>query len=719
MMRKVLGGIFLVNYIMILNIIADEGMWLLPKIGYLNIDSMQKRGLKLHPDSIWSLSNPSLKDAVIIFGNGCTGEVVSSEGLIFTNHHCGYDAIQSLSSVAHDYLNDGFWAKNKSEELSCKGLSVSFVKRFENVTDSILDSLSTIMDEEKRNTIIDSRIAKMEKIASKDDQYMAEVKSFYSGNEYYLVVYEVFKDIRLVGSPPTSIGKFGGDTDNWMWPRHTADFSVFRIYADSTNKPQNYCGSNIPYKPKKFFTISLNGVEKDSFTMTIGYPGMTERYITSAETREIMEVINPGRIKIRGARQNILQKEMEQNHQVQIQYAAKYALSSNYWKYSIGQNARLVKLNVIERKKEQENKFLQWANQDSVRKLKYGSCINEISSSIEEREPYLNALHYYYEALFKGVDILGFAKQFVTFYEELCRKNPDTSTVNKSIVAIKNYYPDFFRNFSISADQKVANEMFAIFSANIDAKFKSAFYLDLERKYKNSWQKYLAKIYSKTFLADSNKVREFLENPSSKRLKSDPVFMFTYQTIQKYREIYSSYTSSKILIQKGQRNYLSGIEEMYNKKVFYPDANFTMRLSYGIVKDYYPMDAVHYDYKTTLAGLINKEDTTNPDFEVPVQLKKLFYKKEYGRYSKTSEMPLCFISTNDITGGNSGSPVINGRGELIGIAFDGNWEAMSGDIIYEPSFQRTISVDIRFVLFIIDKFAGAKNIINELKINNL
>ena len=697
---------------------ADEGMWLLPKIKELNIDTMHCLGFKLSAEDIYSVTNPSLKDAIIIFGNGCTGEIVSEKGLIFTNHHCGYDAIQSLSSVDHNYLKDGFWATDNKTELSCNDLTVRFLKRFENVTDSVLSDLPDTLNEIDRNFKISKIEEAIEKDAKDSGRFEAEVRPFFGGNEYYLIVYEVFKDVRLVGTPPESIGKFGGDTDNWMWPRHTGDFSVFRVYADSLGKPAKYNKANVPLKPKKFLPVSLKGISQGDFTMTLGYPGTTKRFYTTSEVEETTDVINKTRIKFRGAKQVIQLKDMNADPKVRIQYASKYARSSNYWKYSIGQNKGLNRLHVIDRKQEMEKNFIKWTELDSLRKAKYGNSIQNISDAIKIRRPYLIASQIYNEGLFRGVEIFNYAFQMVQLYEELSLPNPDTSKVNKYVKELRNYSTNFFRNYNQNTDKKLALTMLEMLSKTLDEEYKFDYLTELENTFTDNYQKYVNIIYKRAFFLNSKKLEKFLENPRAKKLYNDPTFMFTYNAVQKYREFNAKYNIQKNLLQKGQRLFISGLREMSPGKKFYPDANFSMRMSYGKVQSYNPYDATHFDFSTTLKGVIEKEDTSIFEFKVPEKLKQLYNSKNYGPYSKGNDMPVCFLSTNDITGGNSGSPVLNTNGELIGIAFDGNWEAMSGDLIYEPELQRTISIDIRYVLFIIDKFANAQYLLNELNIKN-
>jgi len=513
-MKKII--IFLLSLFFLFPIFstADEGMWLLPKVKEFNIDTMRKYGLNLSAEEIYSVSNPSLKDAVVVFGGGCTGEVVSSEGLVFTNHHCGFEAIQSISSVDRDYLKDGFWATDKKTEIPCKDLTVSFLVRFDDVTDSIIPFLPDTLSEKNRKEVIDSIKIKLCKVASDSGRYETEVKDFYGGTQYYLIVTKVYKDIRLVGTPPSSIGKFGGNTDNWMWPRQTGDFSMFRIYSDSVGNPVNYSPSNIPYKPLKFLPVSLKGVEDGDFSMIIGYPGITQRFMTTSEIKEIFEVVNPTRIKIRGARLDTMLKDMKANPKINIQYASKYARSVNYWKYSIGENKGITRLHVIERKKELENKYSTWVQQDSVRSLKFDSGISIIDKAIEFQKPYLYAIQYYNEAFFRGIELYTIGRQLIPLYEQMQKSGYDTIKIKHLTNSLQVFSSRFFKDYNLTTDKKIAGGMFQLFSSDIDKDYKFDLFLELEKKYIANYRKFVQKIYNKSFLTDSIKLKEFLMNPS-------------------------------------------------------------------------------------------------------------------------------------------------------------------------------------------------------------
>ena len=709
--------IFLVSVLSFDSLRADEGMWLLPLLEKLNISAMQQMGCRLTAEDIYSINCSSLKDAIVIFGGGCTGEMVSDEGLLFTNHHCGYDAIQQHSSLDHDYLSDGFWAKSKNEEMHTPGLRVTFLIRIEDVTDRINARLNDSMTEMERNEVINDICAEITDEATNETHYTADVESFFGDNSFYLAVYETFTDVRMVGVPPSSIGKFGDETDNWVWPRHTGDFSIFRVYAGVDGKPAAYSSDNVPLKPRHFLPVSLKGVEKEDFAMILGYPGATDRFMTSHGVNELLEIDLPTRVKIRGEKQEIMRRHMYADQAVKIKYATKYARSSNYWKYSIGQISGIRRLDVFNRKLEQEEHFTQWVNANAERKAKYGDALTLINSGIEANKEYNLTGSYLMECFLQGAELSLLAIQFTSLYNELAKKKPDTDIVKSLVENARNGTDEFFKNYDSSLDREVTTAMLKRYFKDISESNYPNFHKTIAQKYKGDVGRYAQDWFDKSIFATPARVNAFLKKPSAKALHNDLVFQAGRSIRQSFGMIRNEMMANNELIDKGYRLYIAGILEMDEDKLWYPDANFTMRLTYGKVLDYFPRDAVYYSYYTTLKGVMEKEDPTNPEFEVPARLKELFEKKDFGRYAdKHGEMPVCFITNNDITGGNSGSPVINGRGELIGIAFDGNWEAMSGDIVFEPEVQRTISVDIRYVLFIIDKFAGAAYLLDEMKV---
>jgi hypothetical protein len=714
-MKKFAGAFICMILFWNCNLKADEGMWLLPLIQKLNIDTMHSLGLKLTAEQIYSINNGSLKDAIVLFNGGCTGEIVSESGLLLTNHHCGFDAIQNHSSVEHNYLQDGFWAKDYREELPNRDLMVTFLIRIEDVSEKIMAALSDSMSERTRKDRISTMSDSISAIAISNTDYNASVESLFGGNNFYLFVYEDYKDVRLVGAPPVGIGKFGFDTDNWMWPRHTGDFSVFRVYSSPKGKPATYDKNNVPLKPKYSLPISLKGVHKNDYAMVLGYPGTTQRYMTSYEIKEMMEITNPNRIKIRGLRQDILMKDMLADEKVNIEYASKYFRSSNYWKYSIGQNEGLKKLNIPEKKLQQEADFMKWVNADQQRKAKYGEALDLIKNAVEGRADYEHTLEYTYETFFSSAEIIAFANKATFLYMNMLR-DPDNHRLIDSLTRIlKSRWDDFYQEYNAATDRKVVPAMIRLYHENVQGVLQPTLFSEIQSKFKNDFDAYAKNMFDKSIFSDPEKMRNFVDHPSMKVLKKDPAFRAAQSALETYRMVYLKVASFDEDYEKGSRLYIAGLQEMNPDKIFYPDANLTMRLTYGTVEDYFPRDAVHYDYRTTLTGVMEKENADNHEFKVPEKLKQLYRDKDYGPYGEDGVMPTCFLTTNDITGGNSGSPVLDGEGNLLGLAFDGNWEAMSSNIVFEPALQRCICVDIRYVLFIIDKFAGATNLINEMK----
>jgi hypothetical protein len=673
-------------------------------------------GCKLSADDIYSINHSSLKDAIVIFGEGCTGEIVSDSGLVFTNHHCGFDYIQDHSTLEHDYLQDGFWATKRSDELPNQGLEVRFLKRIEDVTQQIRGQISDTLSLENRRMRTEDVIKAIEDTASEEDRYEAKVTPFFAGNEYYLFIYQVYKDVRLVGTPPSSIGKFGYDTDNWEWPRHTGDFSIFRVYTAPDGSPADYSPENIPLKPAYSLPVSLDGMSEGDPTIILGYPGNTNRYLCSYGIREIMDVVNDCRVKVRTVRQDILKKDMSADPRIQIQYAAKYSISSNYWKYSIGQNRRLDALKVLNKKQEEEALFQQWTDADSLRKVEYGNILSDMSSIYEIRKTHLYNFYAINESFYLATELIGFITSF-QYLNVLLQVNSEiTEDMKEEIDVLKQETEKFFKDYNQQTDMKVARAMFELYKEMIPVSQQPEIYTTIQKKYKGNLDKFIQHLYSRTFFLDKEKILDFLNNPSLKVLKKDMGFTVARSIFAKYYEEYSALDAYEAKLDNLDRLYMKARMEMYPDRNFYPDANFTMRLTYGKVSSYSPGDAIHYSAFTTLKGVIEKEDSTNYEFIVPDRLKKLYQAKNYGNYGIDGTMPVCFITDNDITGGNSGSPVLSAKGELIGLAFDGNWEAMSGDISYESDLQRCICVDIRYVLFIIDKYAGDSRLINELKI---
>ena len=709
--------IFLLGFLLIASPLAkaDEGMWLLPLLKKYNISTMQSMGLELSAEDLYSINKSSMKDAIVIFGGGCTGEIISDKGLLLTNHHCGYGAIQRHSSTEHDYLKDGFWAMSLDEEIATPGLNVTFLVSIEDVTDQVTKKVKTKMTEEERSKAIQKVAKELEDKASEGNHYNTTVRNYYGGNKYYLLVYEVFTDVRMVGAPPSSIGKFGADSDNWMWPRHTGDFSMFRVYADKDNNPADYSASNVPYKPKHHLPVSLKGVEKDDFAMIMGYPGGTTRYMTSWEVGETETITNAQRSFIRGIRQEIILEDMLASDEVRIKYASKYSGSSNYWKFSIGQNQSLKRLKIKEAKRVEQEKFSKWVNEDSKRVKVYGETLDLIKSAIEGRNDFMYASTYLSETILRGTEIISLASR-ATELSKLLEKG-ETKDIDSMVERLKKSARGFYKDYNAPTDRKVAKAMFKLYADKVKKEFHPTIFTKVNEEFNGDFNRFIDNLFDNSVFVDSSKLWKFLDNPTAEALNNDPAFIASSSISKEAGKIWGELSEFNKNFAKGHRLYVGGIMEMNDGQPMYPDANFTMRLTYGKVLDYYPRDGVYYNYYTTLKGVMEKEDPDNWEFVVPDKLKELYQNKDYGQYAtKDGEMPLNFISNNDITGGNSGSPVINGKGELIGTAFDGNWEAMSGDIVFEPEFQRCINVDIRYTLFIIDKYAGAKHLIDEMTI---
>jgi hypothetical protein len=696
----------------------DEGMWLPLLIERLNYVDMEKMGLHLTADELYSINHSSLKDAIVGLSKGsattgffCTAEVVSDQGLIFTNHHCGYDAVQNQSSTAHDYLTDGFWAFSKKEELPNEGLSASFLVRMENVTDSILPFLSDTLKESARSEKVKNLTARMKKRASENGQYEVSVKPFFGGNEYYLFVFKTYQDVRLAGAPPSSIGKFGGDTDNWMWPRHTGDFTVFRIYSDSLGKPASYNISNIPLHAAYHLPISLKGIKKDDFAMIWGYPANTSRYLTSFGLEYNTNTLYPSIIKIFGKELEVMKERMDADPAVRIAYSANYATKANTWKNFIGQIQMLRKNKVEDKKKAIEKEFTDWYGKNPSLQKKYGKVLPDLAEGYNKLGK-LTVPSIYASRIGLALEIVAFSGKFSGLETALEKKNQDA--VTEAAAQLKDVTADHFKKMDLQISRNTLRELLKIYARDIPQKDLPSVFQLIEKKYHNDMNEFSEAVYSKSLFASAERTTAFLEKPSLKVLQKDLgwiMFQSFKDDAGKYMEPYSS---ARALVGAGNRHFIAGLREMNPRLVEYPDANSTMRMSYGKVLDYYPADAVHYEYYTTLKGVMQKEDSTNEEFIVPKKLKALYNAKDFGPYGENGDLVTCFLTTNDITGGNSGSPVINSQGQLIGLAFDGNWEAMSGDISFEPALQRTINVDIRYVLFVIDKFAGAKNLIDEL-----
>ena len=695
---------------------ADEGMWLLPLIEKLNMGKMTDLGLKLSAEDIYSLNKASIKDAIVIFGGGCTAEIVSSQGLLLTNHHCGYGQIQAHSTVEHDYLQDGYWAMTKEQELPNPNLSVTFLLKIEDVTDQILANIKPGMSETERNSAINEARTAIEKKAVEGTAYRATVSSFYGGNYFYLLVYERYMDVRFVGAPPSSIGKFGFDTDNWEWPRHTGDFSVFRVYAGTDGKPAPYSKDNVPLKPNYWLPVSIKDLDKGDYAMILGYPGRTQRYATSYEVDELLKITHPNRIKIRGIKQEIWMADMQADQKVNIQYASKYSGSSNYWKYSIGQKGGLERLNVKAEKQQIENQFNTWVAADASRRAKYGEALNMIRTSIDGRAEFANAQQYISECFMQGCELLRMNQVASMLIAAL--KSEDNQRITEANSPIKNYISSFLKDYNPPTDQKSMKAMIKLYRSDVPSKFHPDFYVNIvDKKFKGDVDRFVDDIFAKSVFASEARLSAFLNKPVLKTIERDPVFLMATSISKVSADVSKGLSQFDVSLTTGRRLWMAALMEMTPDKTLYPDANSTMRLSYGTVQDYDPKDAVTYKYYTTLQGVVDKYKPGDYEFDLPQRLIDLNNKKEFGRYaSPKGYMPVCFLTTNDITGGNSGSPVLNANGELIGLAFDGNWEAMSGDVAYETELQRTIAVDIRYVLWVMDVYAGAKHLVDEMDV---
>ena len=711
----------LILFISIQNVMADEGMWMPNLIKIINENDMQEMGLKLSADDIYNINNSSLKDAVVALnGGGCTAEMISSEGLMLTNHHCVDDIIQGHSSIENNYYENGFWAMSKSEELKNESLSATFLVSIEDVTNQFIDSLDISLSESERGKLISKISKQIVKEKTDSTTLSARVRSFYGGNEFYLITYITYRDVRLVGAPPASIGKFGGDTDNWMWPRHTGDFSLLRVYMAPDGSPAEYSVDNIPYVPKHHLPIQLDGVENEDYTMIMGYPGRTNRFLTSYGVKEALEITYPEIIKIRTKKLEIMKKGMDSDKKTKLQYTAKYSRISNYWKYYIGQSKGLKRMRVYSKKLAIENSFENWVNNgDSVRAKKYSGVLTELEKAYEKNKKIAFNRTYLTEAIFQGPEILSFS---YTMKNRINALPKDKEKRTEGLRKLKKLAKEFYKDYNPAIDQELLSAMLEMYYYNVPKSQHAPIFKKIENQlfgFKNLDFVFFAKnLFKRSYFSNEEKCINFLKNPSKYLAEKDPAYLVFSSIYDKYlSELYPGRKEVRDLMRRGNRLFIAGVREMDTLRNFYPDANSTMRVTYGKVKDYKAQEAVFYDYYTTLAGVIDKEDSTNNEFVVPDRLKELESTKDYGRYAdQDSVLRVNFISNNDITGGNSGSPVINAWGEIVGTAFDGNWEAMSGDIAFEKDIQRTISVDIRYIMFIIDKYANAGYLIDEMTI---
>ena len=682
---------------------ADEGMWMLPLLQKLNAGAMKDLGCKLSPEQIYSVNHSSLKDAVVIFGGGCTGEMISDKGLLVTNHHCGYSSIQKLSSDEHNYLEDGFWAMNSDEEIPVPGLSVTFLVSMSDVTEAV-----SATDDSVRESVIEG----LKKAAEEaNPNCKAMVESFYNDNAYYLIVYKIYRDVRFVGAPPASIGKFGGETDNWMWPRHTGDFSMFRVYAGKDNEPAEYSEDNKPYVPKQSLKISLKGINEGDFTMIMGYPGSTQRYQTEAQLQQMMDSHDIS-IAARTVRQDIMWKWMEKDPSIRLKYADKYANSANGWKKWIGEKKAFADLDIIGKEHEKEAEFQKWIEKKSDRKALYGTSVQDIADGVKANAQNENDLRLLGETVL-NIELCTFNLIFDNVCSRFLDKGVDTvAAIDKALEAVKSRYEDYC--------EPLDHEMAAALLKHYRDNARKENYLEIigEDFATLDIDKYVDGLYKESIFTSFDKLKEAVESSGMDTVRNDPANILLMAPLKVYYRLGKGMDKdAEAKVQTASKAYTAGLMEWQKGKAMYPDANFTMRLTYGTVKSYSPKDALTYKYYSTIYGVIEKEDPDNYEFKVPAKLKQLYINRDYGRYAMADgNLPCCFLTNNDITGGNSGSPVLNAKGELIGLAFDGNWESMSSDVMFEPDLQRCICVDIRYVLFLVDKFGGAGYLTKEMNI---
>ncbi len=719
---------------------ANEGMWLPMLIKKLNMGDMKEAGLELSAEDIYSINQSSLKDAIVSLGGFCTGEIISPNGLMLTNHHCGYGQIQNHSTVENDYLSEGFWAMSYEEEKPNPGLFVRFLVRMEDVTERVTAELNEDMNASERNAAARKVYSDIIKEATEDTHYEAEVKPFLHGNEYYLMVYERFTDVRLVGAPPSSIGKFGGDTDNWMWPRHTGDFTLFRVYSGPDGKPAAYSEDNIPLKPRHHLPVSLDGVSEGDFTMVFGFPGSTDRYRTSYGIQQALDKTNQAVVDVRDVKLAIMREFMDADDEVRINFASKYASTANYWKYFQGQSEQLRRNRVANKKKKLEDAYRDWVKTlPADEQAHYGQALDLIREYYETSDKYAVTEIYAREAGLSGAEIFIFALrsgfaldryfQTESDYDSKIKLEKDKQAkqalvqekeekLNMLRDNLRNAAGNHFETYYPEIDQRLAAELLALYHRNLPSDVHPEFFATIvEKKFKGDFSDFADKLFGKSIFASEDAFNKFLDKPKQKSLGKDLGYIAAKDLYATYQYGENNHPEASDKKARGYRIFTAGLRQMQPDRKFYPDANSTLRLTWGSVGSYFPRDGAFYNYKTTHRGILQKENPNDREFVVPQRLLDLINAKDFGQYAdENGDLVINFISNNDITGGNSGSPVINGKGHLIGCAFDGNWEAMSGDIFFEDEIQRTISVDTRYILFIIDKYAGARNLIDEMTI---
>ncbi len=716
MIRKILLVCSIIICSSAIHLQSEEGIWLPLLTGQLNLDNMQAKGLELSAEDIYSINNASLKDAVVIFGSGCTGEIISGNGLLLTNYHCALKYIQSHSTADKDYLTSGFWAYSREEELPANGLTATLPVAIEDVTDKILEDINDNLPYNKRLEIIGERIDSLIDLVNIEYPYKIKIKPVFYGNEYYMFTYKVFDDIRLVGAPPSSVGNFGGDTDNWIWPRHTGDFALFRIYADSANKPAEYSPYNIPYKPRKYLQISLNGYREGDFTMVYGFPATTQQFLTSSGINTVLNKTLPLKVMIRKEKENIIKTHINDNDELRIKYAAEYARIRNARKKWEGILEGLERKNVVQLKEEQESQFNNRINDDSTLEEKYGGLLPGFGELYNELLPYYKAEELLFETVLKN-DLISFMSQFknLVFYSE----DASEETIKDAVEQLKKASDSFFKDYSIDIDKMMLARMLEIYYNNVDKQFHPDILNMIIKKSKGDFSEYSDYVFSKSIFVDHAKVRKLLQHyslASAARIEDDPAFqLYTGFMDIYYAGVYPNLRVMNIKLDSMYRDYVEDLMEMQPDRQFYPDANRTLRLSFGKVAGYYPGDAVDYKYYSTLTGVMEKSLQDNYEYVIPERLKELYELKDYGKYGTDDTMHVCFIASNHTSGGNSGSPVLNGKGQLIGVNFDRNWEGTMSDYFYDPEICRNISVDIRYVLFIIDKYAKAGYLVDEME----
>ncbi|WP_101689709.1 S46 family peptidase [Dysgonomonas massiliensis] len=704
-MRKLLLAIASI-LLLTSNMYADEGMWLLKELNRQSAAKMKELGFKYPINKLYSEENPSLKDAVVIFGRGCTGVSVSDKGLIFTNHHCGFGNIQELSSVEHDYLKDGFVSQTFEEELYAPGLTISYLQKTEDVTDYVLADVTDADSEEAREAKATAKISEYLKQYEGQEFISAKIIPFYTKNKYYLVVYEVFNDVRLVFTPPQSIGKYGDETDNWMWPRHTGDFSVFRVYANKDNKAANYSKDNVPYKPKYSVPVSLKGYKEGDYAMTIGFPGSTERYMSSFGIKQMVESEHKPRIEVRGEKQAIWREAMNASDAIRIKYAAKYAQSSNYWKNAMGMNEAIAKLGVIPQKQTLENKFQSWVQ--STNNTKYAETLSMLDEGYTQTMDAAKYLTYFSETFNNGIEIV----RLVNTFKRAQRNDGDKigETVDAKLGGL-------YKDYEAALDHKLMPTLLKLYAERVPKKYQPAIYDTIQTRFGGDYNKYADWVYANSKFTSLKGIHEYIAKVKEDSTYVDPAMELVSTMQQPMMNIYADIEPYADKLSKGSRLFMAGLMEMEPNKAFYPDATFTQRLSYGTVRGYKPADAVTYNYYTTPKGIFEKYIKDDPEFHVQDYILDHLRKQDFGRYAdKDGSMHVNFLSNNDITGGNSGSPVFDKNAHLIGLAFDGNWESLSGDITFDNDVQRCINVDIRYVLYVIDKVMGCPRLVDELTI---